>query len=486
MEVDTIGYHYSIDLCKAIENYTINEIKTNSTAFVYQQIDLTYAIQRLLYIECINSTNLFQQYAVQNNIVITDCLSKARTNFDYLIAPFLLGRPIKNRLKFFIHFKIICKIIIKNLLKSIKIQKNFKENVNESNLLIHIHHIKFETYFKKITDVLGNLEYDYLSLRNEELTKELISRGHSVIYPSSKKTILQINSLSRSLLDFTSLIEESLLILYTLKEKKPNKIIVIEGNSHLDLLTLEASKVLGIPCYCLQQGWSPIVHTGFRNMSFTAMFVWGKYFAEVLQPYNPSQLFQVTGSHLLGNHNYLEKKNNNKNAISFFLQSPSILISINAYEDFLKLILSVANSLPNQPIIVRDHPSYSIQSNYRAQFSKHSNIYFSNPLSEGLVEVLNESIIAVSIFSTVLLECIASRVVPVVCNFGSIKKYEPDLTFDGLGIEANSVEDGLVKIVKLISNPFDIQNILSKQIVNKKYYFHDGESVKLICNYLKK
>lgn len=486
MDVDTIGYHYTLDLCKAIDNYTINEIKTNSTAFVYQQIDLTYAIQRLLYIECINSTNLFQQYAVQNNIAVTDCLSKARTNFDYLIAPFLLGRPIKNRLKFFIHCKVICKIVIKNFLKLIKLQKSFKKNENESNLLIHIHHIKFETYFKKITDILGNQEYDYLSLRDENLTKELISRGHSVVDPSSKKIILQLNSLSRSLLDYTSLIEESLLILYTLKEKKPNKIIVIEGNSHLDLLTLEASKVLGIPCYCLQQGWSPIVHTGFRNMSFTAMFVWGRYFAEVLQPHNPSQLFQVTGNHLLDNHNYLVKKNNNTGAISFFLQSPSILISISAYEDFLKLILSVANSLPNQRIIIRDHPSYFIRPNYRAQFSKCSNIYFSNPVSEELVEVLNESIIAVSIFSTVLVESIASGVVPVVCNFGSIKKYEPDLTFDGLGIEANNVEDGLMKIVELVSNPFDIQNILSKQIVNKEYYFYEGESAKLISNYLKK
>ena len=99
---------------------------------------------------------------------------------------------------------------------------------------------------------------------------------------------------------------------------------------------------------------------------------------------------------------------------------------------------------------------------------------------------MNESIIAVSIFSTVLVESIASGVVPVVCNFGSIKKYEPDLTFDGLGIEANNVEDGLMKIVELVSNPFDIQNILSKQIVNKEYYFYEGESAKLISNYLKK
>ena len=51
-----------------------------------------------------------------------------------------------------------------------------------------------------------------------------------------------------------------------------------------------------ISCLCIQQGWSPIVHNGFRNMSFSAMLTWGEGFAELLRPHNPAQRFVVTGS----------------------------------------------------------------------------------------------------------------------------------------------------------------------------------------------
>ena len=54
---------------------------------------------------------------------------------------------------------------------------------------------------------------------------------------------------------------------------KPQCSVVVEGNSPTDIIMSEASRFLDIPCFCIQQGWSPYVHSGFRNMCFTEMFV---------------------------------------------------------------------------------------------------------------------------------------------------------------------------------------------------------------------
>ena len=49
------GYQYTIDICDAINLYTHKVCKEDSKGFIYRGSDLKYAVERSLYIQCINS-----------------------------------------------------------------------------------------------------------------------------------------------------------------------------------------------------------------------------------------------------------------------------------------------------------------------------------------------------------------------------------------------------------------------------------------------
>src|SRR5207245_2731811 len=59
---------------------------------------------------------------------------------------------------------------------------------------------------------------------------------------------------------------------------RPACLVVVEGNAPQDETINQACAQLGIPTVCVQQGWSPVLHNGFRNMSYTRMTVWGQGF----------------------------------------------------------------------------------------------------------------------------------------------------------------------------------------------------------------
>ena len=58
------GLDFTDKLCHAIERYTASEVRLNPSAYVYRGMHLRYAVERLLYIQCINSNALFQYYLV--------------------------------------------------------------------------------------------------------------------------------------------------------------------------------------------------------------------------------------------------------------------------------------------------------------------------------------------------------------------------------------------------------------------------------------
>ena len=61
---------------------------------------------------------------------------------------------------------------------------------------------------------------------------------------------------------FAHILHEADVTLAALQALRPASVVVVEGNAPLDVVTAEACRVLGIPCFCVQQGWSPYVHTG--------------------------------------------------------------------------------------------------------------------------------------------------------------------------------------------------------------------------------
>ena len=140
--------------------------------------------------------------------------------------------------------------------------------------------------------------------------------------------------------------------------------MTLEGNAPQDILALEVAKKLNIPCYCIQQGWAPFIHNGFRNMSFSEYFVWGKEFANLLKRFNPKQEFLVTGSPFIKDSDSNIEITKLRN-ISFFLQDISPLINETAFQNFFDLIILTSKCFPEISIIVKEHPSSILKSNLK-------------------------------------------------------------------------------------------------------------------------
>ena len=73
-------------------------------------------------------------------------------------------------------------------------------------------------------------------------------------------------------------------------------VVVPEGNTPEDEILARVAERHGIASACIQQGWSPILHPAFHNLSYGAMLVWGEGFADLLAPANPRQRFIATGN----------------------------------------------------------------------------------------------------------------------------------------------------------------------------------------------
>jgi hypothetical protein len=53
-----------------------------------------------------------------------------------------------------------------------------------------------------------------------------------------------------------------------LERMRPVSVVMTEGNQTNDEIMARAAQSAGIKSICIQQGWSPIVHAGFRGMRY--------------------------------------------------------------------------------------------------------------------------------------------------------------------------------------------------------------------------
>ena len=257
--------------------------------------------------------------------------------------------------------------------------------------------------------------------------------------------------------------------------------MTLEGNAPQDIIALEVAKSLEIPCYCIQQGWAPFIHNGFRNMSFTEYFVWGKQFSNLLQKFNPKQKFLITGSPFIRNSdsNYMISK---LRTISFFLQDISPLINIIAFKKFFDLIILTSKCFPEISIIVKEHPSANLNNNLKNKLLKQKNISFYPSNSDKLDEILDASDITLSIYSSVILESLAKNKLPIICSFSSLPRYFPYLVEHKCAIEVFKKSEALDLIKKFIKNPKDLQTYRDNILKIKKNLFSRSNACKIISN----
>jgi hypothetical protein len=484
------GYDYTRDLCSAIESLTAEAEKRRPGAYIYQGMQLRHAVERWLYIQCINSPALFQNYLAQNGVEdISKGKLPALTPLEARMAAFLPGAQGLAEGGGQTVRTMLCQTARRAygwLRSSFTWRQTTLPNANTgARILIHIVNAKFARYLAPVTRRLGGAAYAYLAACDADLGHKLRQAEQPVVYWPLTGASLKSIFRSAALSEFELLVHEAEATYAALRALRPNCVVVVEGNAPLDVITAEASRLLGIPCFCIQQGWSPVVHSGFRHMAFTEMLVWGDEFVRLLGPHNPEQKFRVTGSHAMPAFSpAVRDPASAKMTFGFFLQAPCALLGLAAYNEFVDLIDDLAVAHPQIRLLVREHPGYPLPEAAKGRLGVRVNIRFSDPVSERLPEAIQASDMVVSVFSTVLLEALALNVVPLICSTGSMRHYAPDLAALGVAIEVDTIAGARQVLEDVIHNPARLAQMRARlpNVVPK--FFKEGDAAGLIAQHL--
>lgn len=251
---------------------------------------------------------------------------------------------------------------------------------------------------------------------------------------------------------------------------RPRTVLLVEGNSPFDELVRLAAVTQGVKTVCVQQGWSPIVHVGFRQLKFDSMLVWGDMVAELLAPFSPQQNFVTSGA-ILEARRCTPSPGLKARTIAFFLHGRGVLIPDKANADILSLLIVMARIHHGLQFLVREHPAAPIPIEVATQLSTCSNIKLCPANKFPLHHVLESSGMAVSIHSTTLLEALMFETIPLVVNIIGMPSLFPDIAASGCALEAKSISDAEAMIGDfakgLVSFNVEEANKFCKKFFNK-------------------
>jgi hypothetical protein len=297
--------------------------------------------------------------------------------------------------------------------------------------------------------------------------------------PWSSDDPLEARAVGRALWGFPSLMHGFDRILEALSRVRASRSVVVEGMSPLDEIGSQASKALGIRSICLQQGWSPLVHAGFRGMTHSTMAVWGQGFRELLEPHNPGVEFAVTGNPVLGaelSTGRLREQIGDRRSVAFFLQSTSSWIGETHLRALHELVGRTARELPHAIVLVREHPGAPLSEAERAAMAAPPNVKMAPAGELSLREVLDAADVAVSIYSTSLLEGAALGTPAVIFNPTSLPPFEPDLAACGAAERADDAQVALAAIARILSDDDHRERMRAATATAREHFFAGGDS----------
>ncbi|PDT18289.1 hypothetical protein CO670_02465 [Rhizobium sp. J15] len=269
-----------------------------------------------------------------------------------------------------------------------------------------------------------------------------------------------------------------------LRELSPATVVVAEGNNPDDEILARAAQSVGVPSIGIQQGWSPVIHNGFRRMQFDMFCVWGEEFARMLRPLNRRQPFAVTGSHMIAP---LERKTDpTARGISIFLQKDSLLITKSAWIGMLDFVRWCAATWPDREILVREHPAGPLNAEELAAIGSFENIVFCPARDMPLQEVLDRSELAVAFFSTTLIEALGRHVVPLIVNITGAPRYSPDLEAMGVAVEVHDFDQAKVAVKNLLDGDISRMQHRIPAIINRFFAAKRDAALDNIARLIKK
>jgi hypothetical protein len=323
-------------------------------------------------------------------------------------------------------------------------------------VLFLVIHSKFVRYLRPIAQKLS-VSYAFLAIDDpamfEALAEQNLPRVHIELTADSRamtRTEVSIFGLKFKPGLFDDWITRLNVVRRALKEVDCDCVVVPEGNAAIYELVNQSARTIEIPTLCVQQGWAPVVHPGFRNMSFTRMCVWGDEFAKLLAPYNPEQRFVVTGNHVVACQPQGDIKR--RRAVAFFLQNGAHWLTEAAWRSMLDFIACTAQAFPDFEIRVREHPGEPLRENDAARLTAVANTVLMPPNKFSLCDVLSDCRVAVAINSTTLLEAAASGVIPLILDVSGFGPYHPDIAGDKAAIEVTDFADARAKLERLLTD----------------------------------
>ena len=475
-------FEYRCALCQAIESWTDNAEVNNPAAFKYRGANLKYAVERSLYFSFSKSEFLYSFFTQWMHEKLPETIAFS-TKLERDLALYLYKKKLPpsrlrvHSLASLHHLRSWTEHWARYLLR--QLHPSPELDTKESKILIHVIHEKFVRYLQPITDCLP-VPFNYLVYPSRKSLKPFLSQqGIPFIDSNGLGEFSTIYNPGKVLANFLPIIRYYDRLYASLSQLQPKCMLLVEGNSPPDEIINQVCLQLSIPVVCLQQGWSPIIHNGFRNMSYTKMLVWGEGFAELLQTYNPKQKFIVTGSHVISSELQVRQLSQavDRKAISFFLQSPNDrLVTKNGWGKLIELIEWSASEFKEIPILVREHPIYPLPRKECMEILKFSNVRLVPPSDYSLVEVFSISCLSIAIYSTTILESIAAGVLPMIFNLTSMPALYPDIHAAGAGIEVKSLEAAKKTIRRLLTEADVYQQFEPKMKQFQAKYFYQGKN----------
>ena len=473
--IDAFAVPYTLQLCEAIERFTAAAAAQDPAGWHYDGADLRYAVERQLYFELINDPLLYECFA-RGASAGSDGRAGRLSRSARLLAPYLLGRrsaaarpPVLSRVR-----SAIASAMQRSRSAAAPVMRSEGIAAGARPVLFLVIQPKFVEFLSPVAAAAG-LPYAFLAVHDARLPGYLAERSLPRIAAEVPPKARARANLASAMADFPELALTYDAMLAAIERFQPRLIVLPEGNAPIYEVANRAGRARGVPVLCIQQGWSPIVHSGFRNMTYTRMCVWGEGFAELLRSYNPGQHFAVTGNHLVRLRPPADALK--RQGIGFFLQKGSRLISDEGWRACLELIRWSARQFPESEMRVREHPSTPLSAEERRSIAGFPNVTIMAPATHKLDDVLVGCRVAVSVFSTTLLEAAAAGTVPLILNITGMPHYHPDIAGAGAAIEVtdfDAARTGLTRLMRDERAPAAFATAL--EICQRRFFARDRDA----------
>ncbi len=299
---DPFGVSFYLRLCEAIGRLTAAWVTTDPASFRVRGADLRYVVERHLYFSLVADRGLYREF-VARECGLGDVESIPLSELAGLISPYLSGqRPESSGPRLGLWSRVLRSVYRRQGRAAVR---QAGKADHPPMVLFLVIHPKFVRYFRPIAEALP-VASAFLTIDDPTLFDWLeaarLPRVGVDLTPAAAAQMgprVKIAGFEYATSPFDGFAIRFNAVRAALEGLRPDCIVVPEGNAPIAELVNQAAKSLSVPTLCIQQGWSPVVHPGFRNMSYSAMCVWGKGFAELLAGRNPNQRFIATGNHII-------------------------------------------------------------------------------------------------------------------------------------------------------------------------------------------